>query len=206
MIRKIAGVILAGGEATRMGGGDKGLSAIGDTTLLGLVATRLASQADHVILNANGDPERFASFGLDIVADPFPEPVGPLGGVLAGLRWAERQGSFTHIVTAAADTPFFPLDLARRLGNAAADIRGIVLARSLGRIHPVFGLWPLALADDLETYLAQGGKRRVTAYAGDRHLAALVDFPTEPDSDPFFNVNTPEDLRRARAMMQGETK
>lgn len=200
----IAGVILAGGEATRLGGGDKGLSTIGDATLLELVAARLAPQVAQVVLNANGDPRRFASFGLEVIADPFPERLGPLGGILAGLRWAERHGSLTHIVTVAADTPFFPADLVTCLAAAVVDARDIALARSLGRVHPVFGLWPTVLADDLAGYIADGGKRRVTAYAGEHRRVTLADFAADGESDPFFNINTPGDLAKARTMVRRE--
>lgn len=200
----IAGVILAGGEAIRLGGGDKGLSTIGDATLLELVAARLSPQVAQVVLNANGDPRRFASFGLEVVADPFPQRVGPLGGILAGMRWAQRQGSLTHIVTVAADTPFFPADLVARLDAAFVDAQDIALARSKGRVHPVFGLWPTALADDLAAHIAEGGRRRVTAYAGERHRVKLVDFAADGESDPFFNINTPDDLAKARAMARRE--
>ncbi|WP_048648726.1 molybdenum cofactor guanylyltransferase MobA [Nitratireductor soli] len=204
MVTTIAGVILAGGEATRLGGGDKGLASIGDATLLELVAARLAPQVTHVVLNANGDPHRFASFGLEVIADPLPERLGPLGGILAGLRWAARQESLTHIVTVAADTPFFPADLVTRLGVAVVDAQDIALARSMGRVHPVFGLWPTALADDLAAHIAEGGKRRVTAYAGERRRVALVDFAADGEIDPFFNINTPGDLAKARTMVRRE--
>lgn len=204
MTMSIAGVILAGGQAVRLGGGDKGLLRIGSATLLERVITRLARQVDTLALNANGDPVRFTAFGLDVIADPFSQRIGPLGGILAGMRWAADKGSPTHIVTVAADTPFFPADLVERFAAAAVDAGGIVLARSIGRLHPVFGLWPVALADDLTVYLADGGKRRVTAYAGERHIATVVDFDASAEGDPFFNINTPDDLAKARIMARKE--
>ncbi len=192
-----AGVILAGGRATRMGGGDKGLRRVGDRRLIDHVIDRLAPQCAALAINANGDPARFAEFGLPVLADSLPDHPGPLAGVLAGLDWAAAEGH-AAIVTAAADTPFFPRDLARRLA-AAAGPSGLALAASRdaeGKLwrHPTFGLWPVALRDDLRAAL-RGGLRKIVLWT-DAHGAGLAEFPATP-FDPFFNVNAPEDIARA---------
>lgn len=191
-----AGVILAGGRATRMGGGDKGLKPIGDRRLIDHVIDRLRPQCGALAINANGDPRRFAEFGLPVLPDSLPDHPGPLAGVLAGLDWAAAQG-FDRIVTAAADTPFFPRDLAAHLG-AAAGPSGLALAatREGDRVwrQPTFGLWPVALRDDLRAAL-QDGLRKIVLWT-DRHEAGLAEFATTP-FDPFFNVNTPDDIVEA---------
>lgn len=209
---KPLGVILAGGRATRMGGGDKGLLALGGQTLLARVIDRLAPQVAGLALNANGDAARFDRFDLPVVADSIDGFAGPLAGVLAGLDWAATQGAET-IVTAAADTPFFPTDLVARLVAAAAgQAHPLVLAttprsrdeglKSGGRggvnRHPTFGLWPVALRDDLRTAL-QGGLRKVVLWT-DQHGGREALFDAQP-FDPFFNLNTPEDLARAEALL-----
>lgn len=190
------GVILAGGQATRMGGGDKGLLTIGDRTILSHVIDRLNPQVKDLALNANGDPARFAGLGLPVIADSIPGFAGPLSGVLAGLDWAADNGA-THIVTAAADTPFFPCDLVPHL-MLAAETKGvpIALAATPGGRHPTFGLWPTALRDDLRAALTDG-LRKVVLWT-DKHGCAMAEFP---DDKAFFNVNTPDDLATARAML-----
>ncbi|MEL6807676.1 MAG: molybdenum cofactor guanylyltransferase MobA [Pseudomonadota bacterium] len=195
------GVILAGGRATRMGGGDKGLLPLGGRTLLGHVIARLSPQVGSLALNANGDAARFSDFDVPVVADSVDGFAGPLAGVLAGLDWAAEQGGET-IVTAAADTPFFPCDLVPCLQFAAEGMtQPLVLAETpdskRGRArHPTFGLWPVALRDDLRAAL-NGGLRKVVHWS-DRHDARLALFP---DEAAFFNVNTPDDLARAEAML-----
>ncbi|MFB9151332.1 molybdenum cofactor guanylyltransferase MobA [Roseovarius ramblicola] len=200
------GVILAGGQATRMGGGDKGLLPLGEGVILDRVIARLAPQVAAVALNANGDPARFAGFGLTVLPDPIADYPGPLAGVLAGLDWAAGEGAET-IVTVAADTPFFPRDLVARLALAAegmahplvlaATPRGAEETKSMssgGQVrHPTFGLWPVALRDDLREGL-KDGLRKIVLWT-DRHggREALFD-----DGDAFFNVNTPEDLALAQ--------
>jgi molybdopterin-guanine dinucleotide biosynthesis protein A len=196
------GVILAGGLATRMGGGDKGLLMLGGRTILSRVIDRLSPQVEGLALNANGDPARFASLGLPVIADGIPGFAGPLAGVLAGLDWAAAEGA-SHIVTAAADTPFFPPDLAPRLLLAAEEAgTPLALAATPGpkgpERHPTFGLGPVALRDDLRAALTEG-TRKVVAWT-DRHGAAMAVFPVG-GYDPFFNVNTPEDLAAAEAMV-----
>ena len=190
------GVILAGGQATRMGGGDKGLLPLGSGTVLSHVIDRLSPQVADLALNANGNPARFAHLGLPVLPDSIEGFAGPLAGVLAGLDWAAEQGA-THIVTAAADTPFFPGDLVPQL-LAASEDAPIALARTENGRHPTFGLWPTALRDDLRRAL-QGGVRKVVQWT-DTHGTAYADFPSNT-FDPFFNVNTPEDLAEARRLL-----
>lgn len=193
------GVILAGGQATRMGGGDKGLRLVAGKPLLAHVIDRLVPQVERVILNANGAPERFADFALPVVADSLPDWPGPLAGVLAGLDWAAARGA-EAIVSVAADTPFFPQDLVARLEQAAGP-SGLALAatRAEGKLwrHPTFGLWPVALRDDLRDAL-KGGLRKVVLWT-DRHAAGVAEFDTQP-FDPFFNINTPEDITAAEEL------
>jgi len=206
------GVILAGGRATRMGGGDKGLLRMGGRTVLDHVIARLEPQVAGIALNANGDPARFAALGLPVIPDSIAGHPGPLAGVLAGLDRAAEDGA-EAIVTVAADTPFFPRDLVARLqAEAGGQAHPLVLAATprdgeatksmTGDLvrHPTFGLWPVALRDDLRAAL-QEGLRKVVLWT-DRHggRAALFDAAGEP----FFNVNTPEELERARAMLGHE--
>ncbi|MFX0540842.1 molybdenum cofactor guanylyltransferase MobA [Roseovarius sp. S4756] len=190
-------IILAGGRATRMGGGDKGLLPLGDTTLLDQVIERITPQVAGVALNANGEPARLVQFGLPVLADPVEGYVGPLAGVLAGMDWAAREGAET-VVSVAADTPFFPCDLVPRLLLAAEGMKApLALAATPDGRHPTFGLWPVVLRDDLRAAL-RGGLRKVVQWT-DAHGAATAMFPK--DGDPFFNVNTPEDLARAQEMV-----
>ncbi|SNS26917.1 molybdenum cofactor guanylyltransferase MobA [Tropicimonas sediminicola] len=200
----IAGVILAGGRATRMGGGDKGLRPLGDRRLIDHVIARLAPQVGAMALNANGDPARLAEFGLPILPDPIAGHPGPLAGVLAGLDWAAGAG-IPAIVTAAADTPFFPEDLVARL-SAAAGPKGLALAGSRdsdGKLwrQPTFGLWPVSLRHDLRAAL-EDGLRKVVLWT-DRHEAGLAEFDATA-RDPFFNVNTPEDIRAAERLLEAQ--
>lgn len=196
---KPIGIILAGGQARRMGGGDKARLLLGGQSLLDRVCARLAPQVQTMALNANGDATRFADVSLPVVADSIPDFAGPLAGVLAGLDWAANQGE-DAIVTVAADTPFFPDDLVAKLTQSTQN--GLALAATpredsdkLG-LHPTFGLWPVALRDDLRQALADG-TRKVLHWA-DRHGAGTAIWP---DARAFFNVNTPEDLERAEDML-----
>lgn len=197
------GVILAGGLATRMGGGDKGLLALRGQSLLSYVVDRLEPQVAGLALNANGDAARFDSFGLPVLPDSVSGFAGPLAGVLAGLDWAADQGA-EGIVTAAADTPFFPGDLVPQLLMAGEGMaHPLVLAATpdekRGRVrHPTFGLWPVALRDDLRQAL-EDGVRKVVMWT-DKHGGREAVFPVR-GTDPFFNVNTPDDLARAEAML-----
>lgn len=209
---KPLGVILAGGLATRMGGGDKGLLQIGGQTLLTRVRDRLSPQVASMALNANGDAARFADLDLPVVADSIEGFAGPLAGVLAGLDWAAEQGA-EAIVTAAADTPFFPTNLVAQLVAASdGQKHPLVLAttprtgeelKSGGRSkinrHPTFGLWPVALREDLRAAL-NDGLRKVVLWT-DQHGGREALFEAQP-FDPFFNVNTPEDLKRAEELLR----
>ncbi|MEM7598015.1 MAG: molybdenum cofactor guanylyltransferase MobA [Pseudomonadota bacterium] len=191
------GVILAGGQATRMGGGDKGLLLLGDTTILTHVIARLRPQVAQVALNANGASARFEPYRLPVLSDSVKGFAGPLAGVLAGLDWAAEQGA-ESIVTVAADTPFFPCDLVPRLQLAGEGMtHPLVLARTPDGRQPTFGLWPVALRDDLRAAL-QEGLRKVVMWT-DRHGGQSAMF--EDPGEPFFNVNTPEDLARAQDML-----
>lgn len=221
----VTGVLLAGGQSRRMfagtaQGGDKGLLDLGTKPLLGHVVARLAPQVGRMVLNANGDPARFASLGLPIAPDTIAGFVGPLAGVLAGMHWSRAHApAATHIATVSTDAPFIPANLVARLASAlhlpsppgqgtgdgdGGTIPRIALARSAGEVHPVIGLWPVALADDLETSL-NAGARKVRAWTG-RHGAVPVDFPLERigthEVDPFFNANTPDELAEARAILE----
>lgn len=201
----IAGVILAGGLARRMGGGDKALMELGGETLLARVIARLKPQVGEIVLNANGDPGRFAEFGLPVVADTVAGFAGPLAGILAGMRWAAARGH-THVASAAGDTPFFPADLVARLTEAEkASGQPIALAatndpeRGLSE-HPTFGLWPVDLADNLEESLTVGNMRKIIVWTS-RHGCARAVFD-EAAEFPFFNVNTPEDMVEAERILK----
>jgi molybdopterin-guanine dinucleotide biosynthesis protein A len=184
-----------------MGGGDKGLRTIGGKPLLDHVLDRMRPQSGPIALNANGAPERFAGYGLPVLPDTLPDHPGPLAGVLAGLDWAAAQGH-DAIVTAAADTPFFPADLVEQLQQAAGP-SGLALAatREGEKIwrQPTFGLWPVALRDDLRNAL-QNGLRKIVMWT-DQHDAGLAIFDTDP-VDPFFNVNTPDDITEAERLLE----
>lgn len=198
-----AAVILAGGRASRMGGGDKGLLVLGGRTILDRVIDRLGPQAGRLALNANGDAARFAEYGLPVLPDSVAGRPGPLAGVLAGLDWAASLG-LDRIVTAAADTPFFPPDLVTRLVRAAERARtpiALAATQEEGRLvrHPTFGLWPTRLRADLRAAL-EGGLRKVVLWT-DKHGAASALFA----DDAFFNINTPEDLVMAEARLAGGT-
>lgn len=204
MADEVAGVILAGGLARRMGGGDKGLIRIGGRPILDHVIERFSPQVAAMAINANGEPARFAAYGLPVIADSIEGAAGPLAGVLAGLDWAAERG-FGQIVTAATDTPFLPRDLVTRLA-AAAGTQGarIAVAASHGRQHPVFGLWACELKEDLRYALKEEGIRKVDAWTS-RHRLAVADFDGG-DYDPFFNANRPEDVREAEQILSRRAK
>jgi molybdenum cofactor guanylyltransferase len=197
----VVGVLLAGGQARRMGGGDKCLRPLGGRPILEHVIARAAPQVRALLLNANGDPGRFAGFGLPVAADLIQGFAGPLAGVLTGMAWARaNRPDCPWIATVATDTPFFPTDLVVRLLAAAEDQGAdLACATSGGRAHPVFGLWPVRLADDLRHAMTDEQIRKVDAWTA-RHRLALVDFPTGP-LDPFFNTNRPEDLAEAERLL-----
>jgi molybdenum cofactor guanylyltransferase len=196
----IPGVLLAGGLARRMGGGDKPMRQIGGTTILERVIARLKPQCDELILNANGDPARFASFGLTVIPDTVENFPGPLAGILAALDWAAAHRPEVSIVlSAAADCPFLPRDLAARLNEALVQENAqLAVAASNGQSHPVIGLWRVALRDQLRHALVQENIRRVDRWTG-RYRLATVAWPTEP-LDPFFNANTIDDIADAERL------
>ncbi|WP_027174074.1 molybdenum cofactor guanylyltransferase MobA [Methylobacterium sp. 10] len=197
----ILGVILAGGLSRRMGGGDKPLRILAGRTLLHRVVERFTPQCGlGVILNANGDPARFAGFPGPIVPDGVPDHPGPLAGILAALDHAAAQHpSATHVASVTGDAPFLPHDLVERLA-AEGDGAPIAMASSAGREHFAVALWALSLRGDLRTTLVERGERRVGAFLA-RHGAAAVDWPAKP-VDPFLNINTPEDLAMAEAFLE----
>jgi molybdopterin-guanine dinucleotide biosynthesis protein A len=196
---RFVGVVLAGGLARRMGGGDKGLVTLHGRPILDHVLERLSPQVDRMIINANGDPGRLAAYDVPIVADAVEGFAGPLAGVLAGMQWA-AQDDAEWVVTAATDTPFFPRDLVDRFRQAVADKGAdMACAASGGRHHPVFGLWPVALRDDLSRAMTADGVRKVDLWTA-RHRLAVAEFADQP-YDPFFNVNRPEDVAEAERMV-----
>jgi molybdopterin-guanine dinucleotide biosynthesis protein A len=198
---EVIGCILAGGLARRMGGGDKGLIRLGGRLVLDHVLDRLKPQVSQVMLNANGDPTRFAHYGLPVVPDSVEGFAGPLAGVLAGLEWARDNTQAEWVATAATDTPFFPVDFVTRM-LAAIEAAGadMACAASDGRHHPVFGLWPVRLAADLRDALVEEDIRKVDLWTA-RHKLVAVEFATQPH-DPFFNVNRPEDVEEAERIAQ----
>ncbi len=212
-MKQPVGMILAGGQATRMGGGDKGLLKLGGQSLFDRVIERIEPQVAGLALNANGDGARFARFGLPVVPDSIAEFPGPLAGVLAGMDWAASRGADT-VVTVAADTPFFPGDLVPQLLLAAdGQENPLVMAttprgegealksgggRRVNR-HPTFGIWPVAMRDDLRAAL-NNGLRKVVLWT-DKHDGREALFPVAR-FDPFFNVNTPEDLAIAEGFLK----
>jgi molybdopterin-guanine dinucleotide biosynthesis protein A len=194
-------VVLAGGLARRMGGGDKPLRLLGGRPLLDHVLGRVAPQVAAVVLNANGDPARFAAYGLPVVPDELPDHPGPLAGVLAALDWAaEARPDLPWVLSVPGDCPFLPADLAAGL-HAARGAAGVPLAcaRSDGQTHPPVGLWPVALRGELRAALL-GGERKIDRWTA-RFGCAHADWPARP-LDPFFNANAPEDLAEAEALLQ----
>jgi molybdenum cofactor guanylyltransferase len=196
------GLVLAGGLARRMGGGDKAMIRIGGATILERVLDRLRPACADMLLNANGDPARFARFKLPVVADSVPDFAGPLAGILAGLDWAAAHApSISYVVTAPGDCPFLPRDLVRRLHQARFENNlPLACARSGEWRHPVVGLWPIALRNDLRSALLADGLRKIEVWTA-RHGVAIADWPSHP-VDPFFNVNTPEDAAKAECIAQ----
>ena len=180
-----------------MGGGDKGLLPLGPGTVIGRVIDRIAPQVGSLAINANGDADRFSRFGRPVLPDPVPDYPGPLAGIWAALDWALAQGA-GWVVTVPSDTPFVPGDLVPRLLFAAQAGAAVVIAATGDRIHPTSGLWSVSLRDDLAASLARG-ERKVRDFT-ERHGAVVVTFDPRPP-DPFFNINTPADLERARGWL-----
>ncbi len=200
----VTGVILAGGLARRMGGGDKALLQLGGRPILDHVIERLRGQVSAMVLNANGDPKRFAAYGLPVAADTVDGFAGPLAGVLAGMDWSlEHTPEAEWIVTAASDTPFFPADVVARFQSTVRDEGAdMACASSRGRNHPVFGLWPVKLRDALLKAMVDEDIRKVDVWTA-RYQLAVVEFASEP-FDPFFNANRPDDLEKAERLLSGE--
>lgn len=200
MTNELIGVLLAGGLARRMGGGDKPMRQIGGRTILERVITRLKPQCDELILNANGDPARFVSFGLPVIADNVENFPGPLAGILAALDWtAAHRPGISRVFSAAADCPFLPRDLVARLTEALVNENAqLAVAASDGQSHPVIGLWSVALRDELRHALVHEDIRKIDRWTA-RYKLATVTWPTEP-LDPFFNANTMDDIAEAERL------
>jgi molybdenum cofactor guanylyltransferase len=199
----VVGLLLAGGLSRRMGGGDKTLRLLGGRTILDHILERVRPQVGPLVLNANGDPARFAGTGLPVASDVVPDYAGPLAGVLTGLDWAaEHAPAVRWVATFATDAPFQPVDLVERL-RAAVEREGadMACARSGGREHPVFGLWPVHLRRDLRRAMVEEQIRKVDVWTA-RYRLAIADFDTNP-IDPFFNTNRPDDLAEAERLLTG---
>ncbi len=200
----VTAVLLAGGMARRMGGGDKCLLEIGGRTLLDLVIERTRSQTPDMVINANGDSERFNRFDLPVAADTIDGFAGPLAGVLTGMEWAhDNCPGNPWVMTVATDTPFFPRNLMAAFLKHTEEGADMACAQSDGRNHPVFGLWPVHLAGELRTALIDEEIRKVDVWTA-RYRLAVAPFSAEP-FDPFFNVNRPEDLEIAERQLQANT-
>jgi molybdenum cofactor guanylyltransferase len=202
----VVGILLAGGKSSRMGGGDKCLLPLAGRPILAHVIERLKPQVAELIISANGDPARFSAFGLPVVEDRLDFYAGPLAGILAGLEWARTNRPESRFaITAASDTPFLPADLVDRLRSASGEGEAnLVVARSAEGMHPVFGLWHVTLAPDLDASL-MSGDRKVSDWVR-QHQAREVMFPPVKIEgrtiDPFFNVNRPDELAAAEAFLQ----
>ena len=202
---------MAGGQSRRMGGGDKCLRPLDGKPILKHVIDRVRPQVAPLLLNANGDPERFAAFGLPVVEDVVGDFAGPLAGVLTGLEWAADQApTCTWLASFATDAPFLPEDLvARLLAAVEAEGADMACAASGGRDHPVFGLWPVRLRGELRRAMVEEGIRKVDAWTARFKLARVAFPPIETPAGPldsFFNTNRPEDLAEAERLARPGTK
>ena len=199
---RVVGLLLAGGQSRRMGGGDKALRPLGGISLLDRVVERLRPQVEAIVLNANGDPARFARFALPVVADSVPGFAGPLAGVIAGLDWAAvERPDCPYVVSVATDAPFLPADLVARLAEGLEGARAdLACAASGGRTHPVFGLWPVQLRNELRQAVVEEGIRKVDLWTA-RYKLITVPFADQP-VDPFFNANRPADFNAAAALLK----
>ena len=198
------GLLLAGGLSRRMGGGDKCLRALGSRPVLAHIVERARPQVAALVLNANGDPARFVSFGLPVAPDVIEGFAGPLAGVLTGMEWAAaHRPDAAWLATFATDAPFFPRDLVARLHDAIARGKAdMACARSDGQDHPVFGLWPVRLRADLRRAMEEG-VRKVDLWTA-RYKLAVAEFAAVP-FDPFFNANRPEDLAEAELLLKSSS-
>ena len=197
----ITGVILAGGQSRRMGGGDKFLKEVANKTILSYAIDQFSNQCETILISANGDLSRLEKYNLPIIKDPFKENYGPLAGILAAMIWSKlNRPIHTHIISVAADSPLFPANYTDQMVKYANEVKpqSIILAKSRGRHHPIFGLWPIELADDLKTYLEEGG-RKIRAWT-EMSSHSSLEFPDlsmkEISIDPFFNINEPKDLKQ----------
>lgn len=201
----VVGVILSGGRSSRMGGGDKCLLRLGGEPVLAHIIDRLRPQVTDIIVNANGDLARFADFDLPVVADSIAGLAGPLAGVHAGLEWVKAHaGNVRSIVTIASDTPFFPVDLVQRFLSATEHHPVLVVAASSEGVHPVVGLWPISIAPQIEESISRG-MRKAGAFTKDNGALEVYFEPSRIGDrlvDPFFNINRPEDLELANALLR----
>ena len=204
MTEHVVGVLLAGGRAKRMGGGDKGLRALGGRPIMDYIVERARPQVAALLINANGDPERFSGYGLPVIPDVIEDFAGPLAGVLTGMEWAAATApQCPWVATFACDAPFAPTDLVARFLAAVEDEGAdMACAKSRGRAHPVFGLWPVALAGELRQAMIEEDMRKIDRWTA-RYNLIEVDFAADP-SDPFFNINAPENLAEAERLLSTE--
>ncbi|WOC14802.1 Molybdenum cofactor guanylyltransferase [Pseudochrobactrum sp. MP213Fo] len=202
--KHVLGLILAGGTSQRLGGGDKSLRPLGEHSILHLVSSRLKPQLKHIVLSANSDPLFFENFGYPVINDGTWHHSGPLAGILAGCRHAKQLGC-SHIMSVAADTPFFPPDLLQRLFQAKQQTNAeIIFARSDTGTHPTFALWPTTIAASLENWLTTSKRRSIRAFADNHSISYAVFDGVDSTSglDPFFNINTRNELMLARSAWQ----
>ena len=199
----IPGIILAGGLSRRMGGGDKGLLMLGETSIIERVIDKILPQVGSLAININGDSSRFPDYKLPIIPDSIKGYLGPLSGILAGMEWAFKNGN-RYIATVAADTPFLPDDLIKRL-HAMVKSKNLNIGIAASRIltvddvfiHPTIGIWEVALKDDLRDALAND-TRKIMFWAKKFKLDYYYFDTSDKLSDPFFNINTPDDLEEAK--------
>ncbi|MGY9035355.1 MAG: molybdenum cofactor guanylyltransferase MobA [Rhodobacterales bacterium] len=201
---KILGVILAGGKGTRMGGEEKGLIKLNNKSLIEYSIERLKPQVNRLVINANNNLTKYSEFNTPIVSDPLPGFLGPLAGVLAGLEYADQKG-YSHIVTVAADTPFFPKNLISLFLTVAKNHNGLAIATTQDKNnniqrHPTFGIWPCHLRKNLRTHIVNG-LRKIVIWT-EKHNAGEALFDDNKKLDPFFNINTPADLNTAKAVLE----
>ncbi len=206
MTMSVAGGLLAGGLARRLGGGDKGFKSLGGKTILSLIISRIENQVGPLILNANGDADRFSSYDLPVVADVIPDYAGPLAGILTGMEWMrDNRPDVDWIVSVPTDAPFIPMDLVQRLMGAIKNGAQIACAQSKGRSHPVVAIWPVSLCQDLRAAMVDDEVRKVDRWTAN-YQTAHVDFPIIEVNgeyiDPFFNANRADDIEEAERLYQ----
>ena len=200
MMLGVGFVLLAGGQSRRMGGGDKNQRVLGGKTLMQHVLDRVERAGAPTAINANGDPARYAGYGLPVIGDVIGGYAGPLAGILTGLEWLAGEHSHCkHMVSLATDAPFLPVDLAPRLYQRVGPDVGIVQAQSNGQRHPVFAIWPVAVAADLRRAVCDEGVRKIDHFT-ERHSCDVVSFSGTPD--PFLNLNRPEDFTVAEQWLK----